>query len=99
MKENDKFNFELGDNRIITHVPSALGTDRGATIGAYAIGTLEDGTKVREVMDMEELEKARKASKNADSGPWKVWPDEMRKKTVIHRLFKRLPRDSGKFRY
>jgi len=96
VKENDKFEYTLGDNQIIVHVPAAFGTDRGKTVGAYAIATLEDGTKIREVMDITELEQVRKFSKNSEVGAWRDWPDEMYEKCPIHRMWKRLPKDSSK---
>lgn len=88
---NDTFVWALGDDESIEHVPVPLGGDRGEPIGAYAIATLKDGFKFREVMDLPEINKVRGASRSGDKGPWKDWWSEMAKKTVIRRLAKRLP--------
>lgn len=91
--ENDDFDYALGDDPHITHRVPKLGQPRGKPIGAYAIATLPDGTKKREVMTFEDIEKIRAASKSSDAGPWKTWWDEMARKSAIRRLFKLLPLD------
>ena len=45
-------------------------------------------------MTVQEIEKVRSVSKTGKSGPWVQWWDEMAKKTVIHRLAKRVPTSS-----
>lgn len=91
--ENDDFDYALGDDPHITHKVPKLGQPRGKPIGAYAIATLPDGTKKREVLTLEDIEKIRAASKSGDGGPWKGWWDEMARKSAIRRLFKLLPLD------
>ena len=88
---NDKFEYTLGDSPTITHVPTPFSENRGEPIGVYAIATLDDGTKKREVMSKAEVETVRQASKMAAGGPWKDWWSEMARKTVVRRLFKSLP--------
>ena len=46
---------------------------------------------------MEEVEKCRAVSRGSSSphSPWVQWPDQMRKKTVIHRIAKRLPKNDS----
>ena len=88
---NDQFNYTLGDSPTITHVPTPFSDNRGEPIGVYAIATLDDGTKKREVMSKAEVETVRQASKMAGGGPWKDWWSEMARKTVVRRLFKSLP--------
>lgn len=87
----DDFILRLGDEESIEHSPPPLGTPRGDAIGVYAIATLKDGFKIREVMDRDEIEKVRAVSKTGKWGPWADWWEEMAKKTVIRRLSKRLP--------
>lgn len=90
--EADDFVHRLGDDESIEHNPPALGVDRGKPVGAYAVATLKDGFKIREVMDLRQIEKVRSVSKTgAKFGPWVDWWDEMARKTVIRRLSKRLP--------
>jgi recombination protein RecT len=88
--ENDEFAFEMGDDPKIIHRPPGF-QDRGAIIGAYAIATDANGNKYRETMDLEELEKVRQSSRNADGDIWTKWRTEMYRKTVAKRLFKQLP--------
>lgn len=89
--ESDDFLLRLGDDESIEHTPPPFGSDRGKPIGVYAIATLKDGFKIREVMDANEIEKVRAVSKTGKYGPWADWWEEMAKKTVIRRLSKRLP--------
>lgn len=89
--ENDEFEQILGDDAAIHHKAPKLGTPRGKPIGAYAIARLPNGLVMREVMDHEQIEQVRAASRAADGGPWKTWWTEMARKTVIRRLAKRLP--------
>jgi recombination protein RecT len=89
--ENDKisiWNDELGQH--VKHEPVVFG-DRGARVGAFAMGrVIKTGAPYVEAMGMEELIKARNASKTPDKGPWVEWPDRMEQKTVLHRLDKRV---------
>jgi recombination protein RecT len=87
----DDFVHRLGDDESIEHNPPALGEPRGKPVGAYAVATLRDGFKIREVMDLAQIERVRAVSKTGQWGPWKDWWDEMARKTVIRRLSKRLP--------
>lgn len=89
--ENDEFEFwvdEKGEH--LKHKPKLTG-DRGAAKFAYAVATTKDGSAYIEVMSSEEIEQVRQVSRAKDSGPWRDWPGEMWKKTVIRRLSKRLP--------
>ena len=88
--ENDTFNFQLGLNPDIQHIPAAS-ADRGNITFVYAVARLKGGGVQFEVMSRAEIEKVRKASKAGNSGPWSNHWEEMAKKTVIRRLFKYLP--------
>jgi recombination protein RecT len=88
--ENDEFSYEMGDDPKIVHRPKVFG-DRGQIVGAYAIATDENDKMYRETMDLEELEKVRNSSRNADGTIWNTWKTEMYRKTVAKRLFKQLP--------
>jgi len=89
--EKDEFEYLLGDEEAITHKVPPLGSERGKPIGAYAIATLKDGVKLREVMSFAEIEAVRAVSKAANAGPWTKWWGEQAKKTVIRRMAKRAP--------
>lgn len=87
--ENDKFDFELGDDERIIHKPAL--SNRGKLIAVYSIVTMKDGEKSREVMSVEDVEAIRKRSRSGTSGPWVSDFSEMAKKTVVRRHAKRLP--------
>lgn len=89
--ENDEFEQTLGDDAAIHHKAPRLGQSRGEIIGVYAIARLPNGMVMREVMDREQVEHVRAASRSKDGGPWSQWWGEMARKTVIRRLAKRLP--------
>jgi phage RecT family recombinase len=96
--ERDHFDYELGDHERIVHKP-ALG-DRGQPIAAYAIAWLRDGAVAREVMDANAIRQVQSASRaTAEGSPWDKWPDEMARKTVIRRLYKRLPSSTEMDKY
>ena len=90
--ENDTFDFVLGDNEHIDHHWPALGKERGKPIGAYAIAHIKGGGIYREVMTEAQIMSVRDVSRAKDAGPWSgPFADEMRRKTVLRRLCKRLP--------
>ena len=84
------FKIVYGMNPALSHTPIIVG-ERGEPIGAYAIAFMKDGTKKPLFMTEEEINKVKKSSPAANSGPWKDWDDEMRKKTAVRRLCKLLP--------
>lgn len=75
----------------VTHEQNPFATDRGPMVGAYALAIDRGGRCFVEAMGQEQIDKARAASRSPNSGPWADWPEEMAKKTVLHRLAKRLP--------
>jgi len=87
--ENDEFDYILGDEERIHHKPF-IG-ERGAPIITYAVAHTKDGGIYREVMTEQQV-MAVKAVSKARNGPWSgPFADEMRRKTAIRRLSKRLP--------
>lgn len=92
VRKNDEFSYELGDNPRITHKPNLL-EERGEVIAVYAIATLANGTKMREILSVKDIERIQAASQTGGSefGPWAVWWDEMARKSAIRRLYKSLP--------
>lgn len=89
--ENDVFVVKYGFDEDVEHSPPALDKPRGKPIGAYATAVLKDGSRLLEVMSLEEIEKVRNVSRAKGNGPWVSWWGEMARKTVMRRLSKRLP--------
>lgn len=98
--ENDLFEYDLGENKI-HHVPPALGQERGAPIGYYAIGRMSGGGMAIKVMSKREAEEFgkrfskcydRKEGKFYPDTPWAEHFDAMAKKTVLRQLMKLLPK-------
>ncbi len=94
--ENDTFVWSLGFDEDVTHTCPPLDQPRGKAIGAYATAVLKDGSRMLEVMSLEDIEKVRKVSRASGRGPWVDWWGEMARKTVMRRLAKRLPMSSDR---
>lgn len=92
--EHDRFVWRQGTHEIIDHEPLFPG-NRGEPVGAYSIATMKDGTELFEVMNMDDLNAVKKASKTSGFGPWKDWWSEMARKTAFKRLAKWLPLDAA----
>jgi phage RecT family recombinase len=96
--QRDQFDYELGDDERIVHKPAVA--ERGPPIAAYAIARLKGGGVEREVMPWADVLKVRDVSRARGEGtPWDVWESEMARKTVIRRLYKRLPSSTEMDRY
>lgn len=88
--QNDIFEYELGLNPKLRHVPALK--DRGDVILYYAVFKLTNGGVGFEVMSKEDVEAfAKKKSKTYDTGPWQSDFDAMAKKTLVKRLLKFAP--------
>lgn len=89
---NDEFDYwidEMGEH--LKHKPKLDG-ERGVRSMTYAVARTKDGSIYLEVMTEEQIQDVRSVSRAKDSGPWSgPFADEMRKKTAIRRLSKRLP--------
>lgn len=91
--ENDTFRAWMDDlGEHISYEPT-LG-DRGNILGAFAYARMKQGDVQFEWMNFTDIEKVRMASKNATNGPWKDWWEGMARKSVMHRLARRLPNSS-----
>lgn len=105
--DEGRFTYIVGDDERLEHNPILFG-ERGDPVGAYAIATLTDGSKVREFMSAADIDKVRRAgasqkiyekgkrprASDTPIGIWLDWLEEMWKKTVIRRLCKRLDMSS-----
>lgn len=88
--ENDTFEYELGLEPKLRHVPALK--DRGEVILYYAVFKLTNGGVGFEVMSKEDVEAfAKKKSKTYGTGPWQSDFDAMAKKTLVKRLLKFAP--------
>lgn len=72
----------------IRHVPAL---DHGPAVAVYAWARLRSGVTLAELMSRADVEKIRRRSRAAASGPWVTDWEEMARKTVLRRLCKRLP--------
>lgn len=91
--ENDKFRAWLDDNGEHILYEPTLG-ERGAMLGALAYAKMKTGEFQFEWMNLDDINKVRSASKNSDKGPWVDWYESMSRKSVMHRLCRRLPNNS-----
>jgi recombinational DNA repair protein RecT len=82
--------MEQGLHPILKHVP-VIGNDRGPQIGVYARAVLQGGIVKFMYMNMDDVNKAKEASRAKNSPAWKNWPEEMARKTVVKRFCKLLP--------
>lgn len=85
---NDEYSIERGLEPKLVHKPAR--EERGEPLYFYAVFHTKD-TKDFEVMTVAEIDRIRRMSKAANSGPWVEHFEEMAKKTVIRRLAKRAP--------
>lgn len=90
--ENDKFEYELGLDPKLKHVPAV--NDRGEAIFVYAVFKTNNGGYGFEVMSINDVkEHGKKYSKSFSSqySPWTTNFEEMAKKTVIKKVLKYAP--------
>jgi len=90
VRENDKFEFEYGNNKYLKHQPRLK--DRGELVGAYSFAEFKDGAFDFIVLGDEEILKAKNCSQSKGEGSvWEQWPDAMYAKTAVRRHAKFLP--------
>lgn len=88
--ENDDFQYELGLDPTLRHVPAK--SNRGKPIAYYAMFKTKDGGYGFQVMSMEDVKShAQQYSKSYGNGPWQTNFDEMAKKTVLKKVLKYAP--------
>lgn len=90
VKEGDTFEAGI-ENGQPTISYKQLPFNDGKVIGAFAVCLYEDGGMVYDTMSIKDLENTRSASKAKNSPAWTKFPEEMYKKTVLHRLCKHIP--------
>lgn len=88
--ENDVFEYELGLDPKLKHVPAT--SNRGNPIAYYAMFKTKDGGYGFEVMSVEDARAhGMKYSKSFGNSPWQTNFDEMAKKTVLKKVLKYAP--------
>lgn len=96
--EGDTFEYQ-GISEPPIHKADPFSTDRtwNNLKGAYCVAKLVSGGYLTCTMSKADIEKVRSTSKAAN-GPWKNWPEEMAKKTVVKRASKSWPQSNGRER-
>lgn len=90
VREGDEFYEEIVQGEpTINFKPKPF--NRSEIIGAFAVCQYEDGGIIYDTMNIDELNKSRSKSKNANTMAWKDFPEQMYVKTVLHRLCKHIP--------
>jgi len=92
--EDDEYSFyrdEAGPH--LRHVPNPESQGDNSKVRlVYLIAKTTDGDVMFESMNNAELEKVRKASKQPNGPAYKAWPTEMKRKAVIRRFEKSIPK-------
>lgn len=93
VQEGDEFDYQKGDNPFIFHRPAMTGGRTRKVTHAYSIAIFKDGTKSREVMNIDAIEEIRQRFSKSRKGPWNnpVLYPEMCRKTVARLHSKQLP--------
>lgn len=95
-RDGDLFEFELGLDEKLKHIPNGI-KDNAHITHFYAIVKFNNGGHVMDVMTREQVEKIRDESKNYQKAQdkeatiWTKYFDEMGCKTVLRRLMKYVP--------
>ena len=92
VRAGDDFRYGYGAVPFCDHVP-ADADKQGLITHVYAVATLTDGSIDLEVMTLAEVNAVRQQSRQPKGGAWgsdAVPNGEMAKKTVVHRISKRL---------
>lgn len=101
VREGDiEFVWESGLNPVLRHKKKP--NNKGPLIAAYCCWKLRDGTDQFEVVDQEDIARAKKASQSKSKdgevfGPWKDDEEEMWRKTAIRRASKYMPSSTEDF--
>jgi len=92
--KGDTFEWELGLNPTIRHVPGLVEHKDADLTHVYAVAKLEGGEPIFTVLTRSEVEKYRKRSRAANNGPWMTDYEAMSLKTAIRRLYRWLPKSA-----
>ena len=90
----DKWKIRLGSNRSLEHEPADLPVSkRGEVLGVYATADFVSGYRDFEYMDIEQVDKieASVRKRNGKGGVWETNQADMRRKSAVRKLCKRMP--------
>lgn len=93
----DHFHYQTGLDLILEHTPYDGDDDPGPVTKVYAVAKFKDGGHHVEVMYRRDVEKIRDATmawKKGHETPWRTFPEEMWRKTVLRRICKQLPQSA-----
>lgn len=90
--KEDHFKYRRGDNAGIDHEPYGGDKDPGPVVAAYCIVEYPQLATKREVMFRRDIEKVREKSKAKGGLMWGEFYDQAAIKSVIHRIWKQLPK-------
>jgi recombination protein RecT len=90
--QGDEFEYELGLEPKLRHVPTDETIDSALITHAYMVVGLKDGSRVFRVMTRKGIDRIRAKSKSASKGPWVSDYAEMARKTVIKNGSKYVPK-------
>jgi recombination protein RecT len=85
----DNDNVEVSENGVSYSI-NPFKKDRGEFAGVMVAVKLSNGETKYGFVGVDHIEKARKASKSGNNGPWKTWYLEMAKKVAIKNTLKGL---------
>jgi len=88
--EGDEFEYKLGTDPYINHVPQGE-TEHEKCTHAYCIIRFKDGGQVMRVMTKKQLDAIRGRSKASRNGPWVTDTVEMYRKSVLRNTLKYCP--------
>lgn len=97
--DGDEFTYSIVDGKkeFTSHKQDFKNIDTDKISGAYAIVTMEDGTKYLEVMNINQLKQSWKQGYGykETGGTHQKFADQMAKKTVINRAMKQIINTHG----
>lgn len=92
VREGDNFECGVKDGKpYLNFTPNPFSSK--PVIGAFAVVIYEDESIQYEIMNMDDLEACKNASRSSNSPAWKKFTNEMYKKSVLHRLCKNIEID------
>lgn len=97
--DGDTFSYEVvdGKKQLVEHKQDFMNIDNTKIRGAYAVATMNDGEKLLEVMNINQIQQAWKQGfgYKEKGGTHEKFADQMAKKTVINRLCKMITSTHG----
>lgn len=87
---NEPFEIFQGTAPTVNHQVIPEASKRGGIVGAYCIAYMKAEIIKVEYIDASQIERAKASSESPDGqySPWKNWPEEMARKTVVRRAAK-----------